>query len=699
MRQQADLVDPTCTDLRRLQRLLSSKPSDSPSDEPRRQSAGSSQATPRAGEPTNGAGSTQSWNKLQHWSEERLSRMLAARAGSGVVAKIIAKRSPGSLRLRADHSTFSALNLDGVAGPRASGRMAPTSQIRTGAVATPAKPSGKDCTPTGAVALVGVDEATSAGSEWGGESASSVCWGMQTAEQAGGQDRASLLVKGTFEEVRDFLMSFRTCCENENVPSELRTLVMTDASHRSHRVAPALTPQGEGVPPSGVQRSPVASPVVEHPDVHRSISGRARQTSQESDGGDVLSTPFGRMRCAQSDGGDALSIPFGRMRSGQSDVCDALSLPFGRMRSAQSDGGDALSIPFGRMRTRESDGGDSSVSAPFARLRTISCSPLDELRRTMQSLLNKVCPENMVTIADKITAIKVTSPDELEVIIELIFQKALAEPHYCETYADLIFCLRSAFPEFPTTDGSRPITFRSSLLNVCQNEFESLPATLTPSEEERSVLDEEELELSRKRRKDRMLANIRLIGHIFLRQLLPAKVITAVLMELVPCKLDGPFPEEHTLECACEMLMSTGHTLESLPTGTHVVQQVCGYLLELKGWKAANGKSACSKRVQFLIQDMLDARSAGWAKKSFKSSAKTKEEVRMEQERDISAQMQGERSPQAERTIAGQRPVYLSSARAEQEHDASPQAHGDGSPQAEKAAAGQLVCLSTAQGG
>jgi len=304
----------------------------------------------------------------------------------------------------------------------------------------------------------------------------------------------------------------------------------------------------------------------------------------------------------------------------------------------------APGTPFMRSITSE------SISTPFSRARMVSCDPLDELRRAVQSLLNKVCPENVSTIADKIAKINVSSADELEVIIELMFRKALAEPHYCETYADLIFSLRSAFPEFPAEGGGKNITFKSSILNVCQNEFEAIPKVAHAGTDER--------EFAHKQRKDRMLANMKLVGHLYLRQLLPAKVISFVVQELVLGNGDEEdhAPEEHSIECACELLMSTGHTLESVASGRPCIQLVCGRLAELRGRKTAEGASLYPKRIQFLVQDMLDARLAGWIKKSFKSSAKTKEEVRLDQERELTAKMQGGTSPAVEQVVAGQRP-------------------------------------------
>ena len=115
---------------------------------------------------------------------------------------------------------------------------------------------------------------------------------------------------------------------------------------------------------------------------------------------------------------------------------------------------------------------ERGVRRHLGRARTISSDPLGEPRRVVQSLLNRACPDNVSTIADKIAKTNVSNADELEVIIELMVRKALAGLHYCETYADLIFSLRYAFPEFPAEGGGKNITLESSILNVCQNEPE-----------------------------------------------------------------------------------------------------------------------------------------------------------------------------------------------------------------------------------
>jgi hypothetical protein len=299
----------------------------------------------------------------------------------------------------------------------------------------------------------------------------------------------------------------------------------------------------------------------------------------------------------------------------------------------------------------------------------------EEIKRKVQSLLNKICPENCEAIAIRIkNEAGVANVHELELVIALIFKKALLEMHYCETYADLVFHLKTAMPEFPSqNDKGKPVTFKSTLLTVCQDEFEAMPKKLSDQKSfaatEENQASGEELALHKQKIKQRVLANMRFIGNLFLRQLLTSKIIAAVINDLTMCQDTLPrdqdaaadaVPEEHIIECICELLGSTGFALEQMPQGKICLQQVCGRLLDLKQRKTSQGKGIYSKRIQFAIQDLLDTRQDGWKKRSFKASAKTKEEVKQEQERNIKAQAAGRHVDDAEITIAGARPACMS---------------------------------------
>jgi len=259
----------------------------------------------------------------------------------------------------------------------------------------------------------------------------------------------------------------------------------------------------------------------------------------------------------------------------------------------------------------------------------------------------------------------VANTSELELVINLIIKKAYSEPHYCETYADLVFKLKRFMPEFPNPDGEgKPVSFKSTLLNCCQNEFDAM-VTSPPDQpqEEWEGLDQEEVDFRKQQRKARTLANMKFIGHLFLRGLLTPKIISQVIQDLAMCDAGDTLPGEHVVECICELLNSIGYTLENMegmPAGKKALTQVCGRLKDLKGRKDRNGRNVYSKRIQFQIQDLIDTRAAGWTKKVFKKAPKTKEEIRIEQDRDIRAQVTGKPTNDgASQVIAGARPTYM----------------------------------------
>ena len=128
---------------------------------------------------------------------------------------------------------------------------------------------------------------------------------------------------------------------------------------------------------------------------------------------------------------------------------------------------------------------------------------MEELGRRVRALLNKICPDNLKTIVETLASIELQKAEELEFVIKIIFGKALVEPHYCETYADMVFALRTRYPEFPAeNEGEKPHSFTRVLLNTVQNEFESLPTTFEPSDDDRSKFpNPEDLNLEMKKRK------------------------------------------------------------------------------------------------------------------------------------------------------------------------------------------------------
>jgi len=289
----------------------------------------------------------------------------------------------------------------------------------------------------------------------------------------------------------------------------------------------------------------------------------------------------------------------------------------------------------------------------------------EQLKRKIQGHLNKICPENSSTIVQRIAELDVSTTEDLDLVIDSIFKKALTEPHYVETYADMAFALNEQLPEYPPTDGGKPATFKTSLLNICQREFESV-STILADDADLYGLGAEAATFKKLERKHRVLANMKFIGHLFLRRLLSTKVIQSVALDLVARGTQTSptgvameaIPEAHAIECVCELLLAVGFTLESLPTGKHAIGQVCARLVELKRKKLKGGTDVYSKRIQCVIQDLLDIRAAGWRRVVFKTAAKTLGEVQQEQLEERIAQERGF-EVKGEAVVFGKRPSYV----------------------------------------
>jgi len=256
-----------------------------------------------------------------------------------------------------------------------------------------------------------------------------------------------------------------------------------------------------------------------------------------------------------------------------------------------------------------------------------------EIQREVRGQLNKICPENKDVIIQRVANIRVDDVEELTVVIDIIFHKVTDDPHYCDTYVDMIVALHKTYPEFPaTSEDEQPATFRRMLVNTCQDKFEEMVQVEDEQEEEKlAAMDpEEKLAYSIKKKRNNM-ATMKFIGNLFVKGLLAAAVIRRVLGDL----LDGE-PPEMQVEFALELLQAVGPSFEKNDKDKAQIQVVMHRLRDLKVMKTSEGKSLLSKRVQFQIDDMKDLQNNGWKKKNA-IIATTKDEVARQQDAEEAA--------------------------------------------------------------
>ena len=298
------------------------------------------------------------------------------------------------------------------------------------------------------------------------------------------------------------------------------------------------------------------------------------------------------------------------------------------------------------MPQRRAVGGKASRSAPVVPLKVsetgykvLSAAQMDAqeiLKRQVLAILNKITLDTFSLCTDKIREIPVDESWQTNTIVGLVFDKAVVEHHYSEMYAEMCLRLAKDWPMLKDEEGN-PVDFRRQILEKCQDEFERIPATLEPSEEEREKVknDPADLEILRGKKKERILGNMKFIGQLYLKQLVSTGVAGKVAKRLLGQPVldedeEVETPEEHYLECACSFLSGIGNSLEARSRGGEMLDD---FLYRLKDL-IDTGKY--SKRIQFMARDLFEARQAGWKEGKVVGklqAAKTKEEVRREQQK------------------------------------------------------------------
>lgn len=266
-----------------------------------------------------------------------------------------------------------------------------------------------------------------------------------------------------------------------------------------------------------------------------------------------------------------------------------------------------------------------------------SLSEKDKLRRQVMALLNKITVDSFGSITDRIAEIEITQPWQMDVVIGLIFDKAVAEHHYSELYADMCKRLRNTWPELVGVDAETgeavPVTFTRAIIEKCQAEFEFMPETLDPTDQDiaKARGDAGDLELIITKKKNRILGNMKFIAQLFLMRILSSRTIRAVVEQLL---FRTEEPEEHYIECICILLHNIGATLCQTDSGRAYIEQFVDRMDEL------SGKDVYGKRIKFLIKDVIEAASEGWEGSHggarMVTAAKSKEAVRKESQQELS---------------------------------------------------------------
>ena len=94
--------------------------------------------------------------------------------------------------------------------------------------------------------------------------------------------------------------------------------------------------------------------------------------------------------------------------------------------------------------------------------------PIKILERNVQAILNKLTPQNFDKLVAEFKVLEIDTVPKLEAFVELIFEKAVDEHEFSQTYARMCKVLTDKM----VTNSQKPMNFKRLMITRCQKEFE-----------------------------------------------------------------------------------------------------------------------------------------------------------------------------------------------------------------------------------
>ncbi|CAB3369706.1 Hypothetical predicted protein [Cloeon dipterum] len=270
----------------------------------------------------------------------------------------------------------------------------------------------------------------------------------------------------------------------------------------------------------------------------------------------------------------------------------------------------------------------------------------EDLFKRFRAVLNKLTPQKFDILVEQVKKMDIDTKEKLKGVIDLVFDKSVDEPGFCEMYAKLCYVLsRLNVVVSKTNDGKgkteEAFNFKKELLHRCQEEFQKEKQSKSRLNEQSQILLKEiaeatgdkkreliaQMDEDERRMRKKYVGVNRFIGELYKMQMLNGNIMMQCICKLLESS------NEESLECLCKLLTTIGQDLE---TRQEKDKKVCDLEPQIKIMRqiASNRKNGVSSRIRFMIQDVIELREANWKSRRGDQAPKTMDAIAKEAEQE-----------------------------------------------------------------
>jgi len=212
----------------------------------------------------------------------------------------------------------------------------------------------------------------------------------------------------------------------------------------------------------------------------------------------------------------------------------------------------------------------------------INQSSDDKLISEFRGILNKISESNFSDMMKQMFELDITTIGQLEILVDLIFKKALGEPVFSSTYS--LLCAKF-LPVYIIVDSNK-VQFRTIFMNKCQMMFDECI----------KIKSEEDIKESKFMNKKEMVGLMSFIGSLYNESLISNSIIYRCLLSLIK-KSDNR--DISSVECLCSFVANISKKFRiSCPND---FEKILDLIKVIKNSKNIHMKD------KFAIMDVLDA--------------------------------------------------------------------------------------------